>query len=271
VQLARARAEQRDGAKILKVHLEGPFLSPDRSGTHPVQHLRAPDEQLLLSLLEGDDVAMVTLAPELPGALDLIRLCVERGIVVSLGHSATTAAAARAGFAVGASAVTHLFNAMEPLSARAPGLAGEALVTDGVTVQLIGDHVHVADEMMTLAFRTAAGRCLIVSDALAAAGVNESSVQLGDVTVTIVDGVARRSDGTIAGSVAKLRDGLMRLHQLGLTSNEALNAAVARPAQLLGISAMATLTPGTPANFFILNERLEIERRVTPRGVVDLA
>jgi N-acetylmuramic acid 6-phosphate etherase len=191
VQLARARAEQRDGAKILKVHLEGPFLSPDRSGTHPVQHLRAPDEQLLLSLLEGDDVAMVTLAPELPGALDLIRLCVERGIVVSLGHSAATAAAARAGFAVGASAVTHLFNAMEPLSARAPGLAGEALVTDGVTVQLIGDHVHVADEMMTLAFRTAAGRCLIVSDALAAAGVNESSVQLGDVTVTIVDGVAR--------------------------------------------------------------------------------
>jgi N-acetylglucosamine-6-phosphate deacetylase len=269
--LREARRTQRVGARILKTHLEGPFLSSQRPGTHPIEYLRAPDVDLLNALLDGGDVAMVTLAPELPGALTLIERCAQRGVIVSLGHSAANAAQAEAGFAAGASAITHLFNAMEPLSARAPGLAGAALANDGVAVQLIGDHVHVADEMMTLAFRTATGRCLIVSDAIAAAGADVSSVQLGDVTVNIIDGVARRGDGTIAGSIAKLRDGLARLAQLGLSPNEAISAALSRPAQLLGVSDMATLTPGSAANFFILNDRLEIERRVTASGVTEVA
>lgn len=267
--LREARRRQREGATILRVHLEGPFLSPTRAGTHPVDLLQTPDAERLRTLLDGDDVAMITIAPELPGALDLIAHCVERGVVVSLGHSAASAAEARAGFTAGATAVTHLFNAMEPLSARAPGLAGEALTNDAVTVQLIGDHVHVADDMMRLAFRSAPGRCLIVSDALAAAGVSTSTAQLGDVTVTIVDGVARRSDGTIAGSIAKLRDGLIRLGQLGLSANEAISAALSRPAQMLGVTERSTLSPGTPADFFILNEDLAFERRVTPHGVAD--
>jgi N-acetylmuramic acid 6-phosphate etherase/N-acetylglucosamine-6-phosphate deacetylase len=267
--LREARRHQREGATILRVHLEGPFLSPNRAGTHPVGHLQAASDELLLRLLDGGDVAMITIAPELPGALELIARCVELGVVVSLGHSAASAAEARAGFEAGATAVTHLFNAMEPLSARAPGLAGEALLNDAVTVQLIGDHVHVADDMMRMAFRSAPGRCLIVSDALAAAGVNASTTQLGDVTVTIVDGVARRSDGTIAGSIAKLRDGLIRLGQLGLSANEAISAALSRPAQMLGVSEKATLVPGTPADFFIVNENLAFERRVTPSGVTD--
>jgi N-acetylmuramic acid 6-phosphate etherase/N-acetylglucosamine-6-phosphate deacetylase len=269
--LREARRRQTEGAKILKVHLEGPFLSPQRSGTHPVQHLRAPDEKLLHDLLEGGDVLMVTVAPELPGALALIERCVQRGIVVSLGHSAASASEARAGFAAGASAVTHLYNAMAPLSARAPGLVGAALTSDSVTVQLIGDYIHVADEMMMMAFRTAAGRCLIVSDAIAAAGVDDETVQLGDVEVTIADGFARRDDGTIAGSVAKLRDGLVRLGQLGLSATDAISAVLLRPAQLLGIPELAALTPGSPANCFILNERFEIERRVTAGGASDVA
>jgi N-acetylglucosamine-6-phosphate deacetylase len=99
--------------------------------------------------------------------------------------------------------------------------------------------------------------------------VNTSTTQLGDVTVTIVDGVARRSDGTIAGSIAKLRDGLIRLGQLGLSANEAISAALSRPAQMLGVSEKATLVPGTPADFFIVNENLAFERRVTPSGVTD--
>lgn len=269
--LREARRRQHDGARILGVHLEGPFLSPERSGTHPVEHLRAPDVELLDQLLEGDDVAMITIAPELPGALAAISFCVKRGVIVSLGHSAANVSEARAGFDAGATTVTHLFNAMEPMSARAPGLVGEALTNSAVTVQLIGDHVHVADEMMLLAFRSAPGRCVIVSDALAAAGASESTAQLGDVAVTIVDGVARRSDGTIAGSIAKLRDGLFRLGQLGLSQNEAISAALSRPAKMLGVSEISTLSPGTPANFFIVGEDLALERRVTPRGVVDVA
>jgi N-acetylglucosamine-6-phosphate deacetylase len=269
--LREARGRSHDGATVLRVHLEGPFLSPERAGTHPVRYLRSPNDELLRTLLEGEDVAMITIAPELPGALELIQHCAARGVVVSLGHSAASASEARAGFDAGATAVTHLFNAMDPLSARAPGLAGEALVNDTVTVQLIGDHVHVADEMMRMAFRSAPGRCLIVSDAIAAAGVSDTVAQLGNVTVTIVDGVARRSDGTIAGSIAKLRDGLVRLGQLGLSANEAISAALFRPARMLGVSGRSTLSPGTPANFFIVNEELGLERRVTPSGEIDVA
>lgn len=269
--LREARRRRHDGATILRVHLEGPFLSPQRAGTHPARYLQAPNEELLRTLLDGDDVAMMTIAPELSGALELIRHCVARGVVVSLGHSAASSAEARAGFEAGATTVTHLFNAMEPLSARVPGLAGEALTNDNVTVQLIGDHVHVANEMMRMAFRSAPGRCLIVSDALAAAGVRDTVTQLGDVPVTIADGVARRSDGTIAGSIAKLRDGLVRLGQLGVSANEAIGAALSRPAELLGVSDRSSLSPGTPANFYILNEDLTFARRVTPRGVIDVA
>ncbi len=160
---------------------------------------------------------MVTLAPELSGALELIELCVRRGIVVSLGHSKASADEAARAFAAGASAVTHLFNAMAPIGGRAPGLAGTALATDG-----IGDpadrrrRAHVSDELIRLAFAAAPGRCSLVSDAIAAAGLGDGDYRLGAVAIEVRGGVARRADGTLAGSAARLRDGLARLAELGI-------------------------------------------------------
>lgn len=269
--VAMARRRSTSGARILGTHLEGPFLSGRRSGTHPVNHLRAPDPTLLAALLDLEDVTMMTIAPELAGALDLIRTCVGRGVKVSLGHSAATREQAQRGFDAGASAVTHLFNAMEPMSARAPGLAGVALSRPDVTVQVIADGVHVSEEMLRLTFAAARQRCILVSDAIAAAGVDRTVVQLGDVTVLINDGEARRVDGTLAGSIGKLRDGLVHIRALGVDPLDALRAVISRPARLTGVTDLASLRPGRRADCFIVDDDLRIISRVVDGEFVELS
>jgi N-acetylmuramic acid 6-phosphate etherase/N-acetylglucosamine-6-phosphate deacetylase len=268
--LKEARAAHTDGAVILRTHLEGPFLSPLRAGTHPLALLRDPDLDLLEKLLDLDDVGLMTIAPELPGALQLIDRCRRRGVTVSLGHSAASAKESERGFDAGATSVTHLFNAMESLSARAPGLAATALTRAGVTVQLIADGLHVADEMMRLAFAAAPGRCVIVTDAIAAAASDKSVVQLGEVTVYVDSDVAQRDDGTLAGSIGKLRDSLIRLSTLGLAPSDALGAVISRPAALLGGERYVTMAPGSPANLFVVDDDLVMTRRVTPHDIVDV-
>jgi N-acetylglucosamine-6-phosphate deacetylase len=267
--LNEARAARSDGAIILPTHLEGPFLSPRRAGTHPLALLRDPDLDLLERLLDLDNIGLMTIAPELPGALELIEHCRRRGATVSLGHSAASAEEAERGFEAGASTVTHLFNAMESLSSRAPGLAGAALTRAGVTVQLIADGLHVADEMMRLAFAVAPGRCIIVTDAIAAAASDKSVVQLGEVTVYVDSDVAQRDDGTLAGSIGKLRDNLVRLSALGIAPADALGAAISRPAALLGGQHLVTMTPGSASNLFVVDDDLAMTRRVTPHDIVD--
>jgi N-acetylmuramic acid 6-phosphate etherase/N-acetylglucosamine-6-phosphate deacetylase len=257
-----ARRLTTTGARILGIHLEGPFLSPRRSGTHPVNHLRDPDLGLLDELLAVGQVSMMTIAPELPGALNLIRHCIARGVTVSLGHSAASGEEARRGFDAGASAVTHLFNAMEPLSARSPGLAGVALTRPDVSVQVIADGLHVCEEMLRLVVGAASHRFILVSDAIAAAGVQSDVVQLGEVTVLINDGEARRMDGTLAGSIGKLRDGLVRVRALGVPAVDALRAVTSRPAALVGAHDLVSIKPGQRADLFILDGELAVAHRV---------
>jgi N-acetylmuramic acid 6-phosphate etherase/N-acetylglucosamine-6-phosphate deacetylase len=267
--LKKARAAHRDGAAILPTHLEGPFLSPRRAGTHPLALLRDPDLDLLERLLDLDDVGVMTIAPELPGALELIERCRRRGVTVSLGHSAATAEEAGRGFDAGATSVTHLYNAMESLSGRSPGLAGTALARAGVTIQLIADGLHVADDMIRLAFAAAPGRCVIVTDAIAAAASDKPVVQLGEVTVYVNNDVAQRDDGTLAGSIGRLRENLVRLSILGLTPVDALGAVISSPARFLGGQHHVAMTPGSPANLFVVDDDLVLTRRITPREVID--
>ncbi len=255
-----------DEAAIVGVHLEGPFLSPERPGAHPVEHLRSPDVGLLRRLLDAGPVSMVTLAPELPGALELIELCVARGIVVSLGHSRSGREDVERALVAGATTVTHLFNAMGPLSARSPGLAGAALASDDWAIQLIADGVHVADELVKLAFAAAPGRCSLVSDAIAAATLGDGTYRLGPIDVEVRDGVARRSDGTLAGGVAPLATSLARLCQLGVAPTDAIAAVTARPARLLlGRERSVGLQVGDPADLVVLDDEYRI-RTVLVRG-----
>ena len=247
------------------VHLEGPFLSPLKAGAHPVELLLEPDPGALRVLLEAGPVTTVTLAPELPGALELVDELVVRGVVVSLGHTNASAAEASAAFDRGASTVTHLFNAMRGFEHRDPGVVGAALARPGVTVQVIADGVHVAGEALLVAWRTAGERLAIVSDAVAAAGLEDGTYRLGGVEVHVVGGVARSAAGMLAGSTAPLLDGLRTLLRMGVPLVEAAGAATIVPARIVGRDDLGRLEPGSPADILVLDDRLEVTR-VLRRG-----
>lgn len=244
--------------RVLGAHLEGPFLSPDRLGTHPAGPRRDPDLALLDRLLDTGQVAYVTLAPELPGADALIDRLIQRGIVVSAGHTAADAAAANAAFDRGVRTVTHLFNAMPGMSARNPGIAGAALARDDVIVQLIVDGHHHAPETVRFTWRAARGRFALVTDAIAAAGIGDGTYHLGGVAVEVRDGVARREDGTLAGSTLTMISAVRNLHSLGAPLPAALAAASAVPARVLDRADFASLRPGGTADAVVLDDRLEI-------------
>jgi N-acetylglucosamine-6-phosphate deacetylase len=257
--LAEVR-EHPDGPRLLGVHLEGPFLSPARPGAHPIEHLRPPDPALAERLLARGLVSYVTLAPELPGALELVDLLRSRGVVVSFGHTDATAAEMAAGFAHGVRTVTHLFNAMRPFGHREPGPAGAALARDDVVVQVIVDGRHLAPETVAVVLRAARGRLALVSDAIAAAGQGDGVFRLGEVEVHVADGVARRPDGTLAGSTLALLDAVRNLHALGVPLAEALAAATDVPARVIGRRDVGSLRPGAPADVIVLDDRLELVR-----------
>ena len=250
------------GPRILGAHLEGPFLSPERPGTHPLEHLRAPDVALLDRLLDAGNVTQMTLAPELPGADALIERLLERGIAISAGHTNATAADAGHAFDLGVGAITHVFNAMRPFRSRDPGIAGVALTRSDVVITMVVDGHHLADETVRLVWACAAGRVALITDAIAAAGaaLDCGTFQLGDVEVEVGVGAApMREDGTLAGTVLTMIDAVRNLHALGVPFEEAVGAATEVPARLLGRSDVGVLEPGAAADVVMLDDRLEIQ------------
>jgi N-acetylglucosamine-6-phosphate deacetylase len=247
------------GPRIVGAHLEGPFLSPRRLGAHLADARRDPDPALLARLLAAGPVSTMTLAPELPGALELVELLHARGIVVSCGHSDATAEQASLAFDRGVGTVTHLFNAMRPLSHRDPGIVGAALARDDVIVQLILDGTHIADETARVVWRAAAGRVALVTDAIAAAGVGDGSYRLGGVDVGVLDGVARRGDGVLAGSVLTMLAAVRNLHLLGVPLVDAVAAATSVPARAVRRPSLGVLTIGGDADLVVLDDRLELQ------------
>ena len=248
------------GPRILGVHLEGPFLSPRRLGTHPASARRDPDAALLDRLLDAGPVRLVTLAPELPGALELVDELVARGITVSCGHSDATAVETAAAFDRGASTVTHLFNAMRPFSHRDPGIVGAALIRPGVIVQMIVDGVHLAPEAVLLAWAAAPNRVALVTDAIAGAGLGDGSYAFGTMTVEVRNGVVRREDGVLAGSALTMADAVRNMHALGVPLDAALRAAAEVPARVLRHPHAGRLGIGLPADIVVLDDGLEVER-----------
>ena len=256
--------------RILGMHLEGPFLSPNRLGTHEASARRDPDPALLDRLLDGGPVRLMTLAPELPGADGLIDRLLERGVAVSLGHSDATAAEANAAFNRGARAVTHLFNAMRPFLHRDPGIVGAALARNDVVVSIILDGIHLAPETAMVAWRAAGGRLALVTDAITAAGVADGSYSFGNLDVRVHEGTVRGPDGVLAGSVLTMIEAVRNLHALGVPLEDALGAASSTPARVLGDPSLGRIGIGLPADLVVLDDRLEIER-VLVGGEVRLA
>jgi N-acetylglucosamine-6-phosphate deacetylase len=256
--------------RILGMHLEGPFLSPSRLGTHEASARRDPDLALLERLLDAGPVRLMTLAPELPGADALIDRLLERGVAVSLGHTDATAAQANAAFDRGVRSVTHLFNAMRPFLHRDPGVAGAALARDDVVVSIILDGIHLAPETALVVWRAAGGRLALVTDAITAAGGADGSYSFGNLDVEVHEGTVRGPDGVLAGSVLTMIEAVRNLHALGVPLEDALVAASATPARVLGDLSLGRIGIGLPADLVVLDDNLEIER-VFVGGEVRLA
>jgi N-acetylglucosamine-6-phosphate deacetylase len=242
------------GAQPLGLHFEGPYLAPDRRGAHAPAHLRPPDRQAVAGWSRDAGVALVTLAPEMPGALDMLRDLVDRGVVVSLGHSSATAAEATAAVDAGARWVTHLFNAMAPLHHRDPGLAGVALTDDRLLVGAIVDGLHVHPMVVTMAARSLGRRLTLVTDAVAALGMPPGRWALGDVEALADGEGVRLPDGTLAGSLLSLDRAVANLRAYsGTALDDALFAASTAPARLLGLEGeRGVIAPGALADLVLL-------------------
>lgn len=257
---AEAMAAAAPGARVLGVHLEGPYLSPRWPGAHDPAQLREPDVAEALALVESGPVKMMTLAPERPNGLDLVAALAERGVVVSIGHTDADAGVANAAFDRGARAITHVYNAHRRWTARDPGVAGAALVRPGVTVQAIVDHVHLAPEAAYAAFLTARERFSLVTDAMEAAGQGDGVYRLGRREVSVHGARAELSDGLLAGSVLTMDAAVRNLHACGASLAEAVWAATGAPARLLGDPSLGVLQVGGPADVTVLDEELRVVR-----------
>ncbi|CAA9427622.1 MAG: N-acetylglucosamine-6-phosphate deacetylase [uncultured Rubrobacteraceae bacterium] len=225
-----------DGAEVLGVHLEGPFISPNRRGAQPAAHVVSPDPGLLDELLDLGPVRMLTLAPELEGASELVKSAGRRGVAVSAGHSDATFDLARASFEEVA-CVTHLFNAMSPLHHRAPGIPGAAFAHPRVTCGIIADGRHVHPEVVALAFRALGpDRLYLTTDAIAAAGMGPGEYSLATSRVYLEDsGVPTLENGTLAGSILTIDKALKNILAFtGCTVPEAIRMVAATPARLVG-------------------------------------
>ncbi len=244
---------------LVGVHLEGPFLSPQWPGAHDPAYLLAPDMALAARLCEQGPVTMVTVAPELPGGLELVD-SLAAALVVSCGHSDADAATAHAAFDRGARAITHIYNAHRRWQPRDPGLAGAALVRPDVFVEAIVDGVHLAPEAAYATFLATCERFCLVTDAVDAAMAAPGKYRLGNRTVEVDDGAVRLADGTLAGSVLTMDAAVRNLVAGGAPLERALSAAATAPARLLGRPDLGTIAPGAPAHLVVLDEELRVTR-----------
>jgi len=251
-------------ADILGSHLEGPFLDPGHHGAHEPSLLRPPTPADVSRLLDAGrgTVRQVTIAPELPGGIEAIRLIVAAGAAAAVGHTDADAATAAAAFDAGASILTHAFNAMPGIHHRAPGPVLEAAADPRVVLEAIADNVHLDPHVIKLLFDAAPDRVALVTDAMAAAGSADGHYDLGAVSVTVTGGVARADEtGSIAGSTLTQDVALLRAVEAGATLPQAIRALTETPARAIGCeSELGSLRPGWVGDAVLLDEDLRVAR-----------
>jgi N-acetylglucosamine-6-phosphate deacetylase len=258
-----------DGADPLGFNLEGPFLAEARRGAHDAAHLRIPAEvptAELEPLIDG--LRIITIAPELPGSLELIGWLRARGVAISIGHSAASLEIAREGFGAGATSVTHLFNAMSGIDHRAPGVAAAALLDDAVAVELIADGIHVHPALWSMIGRLKpADRWLLVSDAISAAGMGDGPARIGGLAVDVAgQRVTLSGTSTLAGSVLALDTAIRASVAAGATLPAAVAAATRNPLAVIGITDRGRIAAGQRADLVELDREHRV-RRVMRAGV----
>ena len=267
----RALADATGEGTVAGIHLEGPWLSTTRCGAHDPTQMRDPEPAEIDDVLAAGEgaIRMVTLAPERPGSGEAIRRFADAGIVVAVGHTNATYERTQQAIALGATVGTHLFNAMPPLHHREPGPALALLEHPDVIVELIADGVHVHPAVVHAVVRAAGpDRVAVITDAIAAAGSDDGTYQLGAVTIDVKSGVARvRATSTIAGSTATMDQLFRTVSRLGLGADAALAAAVqmtsTTPARALRLDRVGVLQVGYDANLVVLDRDLRVTAVMT--------
>jgi N-acetylglucosamine-6-phosphate deacetylase len=253
----------------LGVHLEGPFLSHKRRGVHPPENLLEPTLQVFERLWQAarGHVRMMTIAPELPGAIEVIAEAAHRNVCVSIGHSDATMEPVKAAIKAGARHATHTFNAMRPLDHREPGILGEVLTSEQLTADIIADGIHVAPEVVKLFLRAkGVARAVLITDATAAAGMPDGTYQLGPIQVEVKDGrctIHGETEGKLAGSVLTMDRAVRNLKQFaGWSLQNSISAATLNPAAAAGLAHHGQLTRGAEANLVVLSPDGEVRRTI---------
>ncbi|MFG1941768.1 N-acetylglucosamine-6-phosphate deacetylase [Nonomuraea sp. NPDC048826] len=261
---AASLADLCDDGLLAGIHFEGPYIARARCGAHDPELLREPSPAEFAGLVKAGrgHVRMLTIAAELPGALDTIRTAVAEGVIAALGHSEADYGQTLAGIEAGATVATHLYNAMPQLGHRAPGPIAALLQDERVTVELINDGVHVHPAMLRLACAVAgAGRVAMITDSISATGLSDGEYLLGPMRVRVVDGVARLAEGgSIAGSTLTMDVAFRRaVRELGLSLPEAASATSLTPARVLGLTdRVGSIALGKLADLVVLDDDLEV-------------
>jgi len=253
-------------ARPLGIHLEGPFLSHKRRGVHPPEYLVEPTVPIFDRLWQAarGHISMMTIAPEIPGAIDVIAEAAKRNVCVSIGHSDAQLATARDAVAAGARHATHTFNAMRPLDHREPGIIGEVLSDDTITADLIADGIHVSPEVVKV-FLHSKGRerAVLITDAISATGMPDGRYQLGPIEVDVKDGKCT-ANGSLAGSVLTMDRAVRNVTKFSDWSlRDAVRAATFNPAKAAGLTKQhGVLSAGTSADFTVLSSSGEVLKTI---------
>ncbi len=263
--LANAAAYTPQGAEaeMLGIHLEGPFINEKRKGAQPLEHILKSDVELFKTWQEkaGQLIKLVTLAPELEGGKELVRHLAETGVVASIGHSDADYEEVREAVEAGATHVTHLFNGMKGLHHREPGTAGAALLFKELIVEMIADGVHVRPEMIKLALNSKGmDGMVLITDSMRAKCLKNGTYDLGGQDVTVKDGMALLEDGTLAGSILKMKDSVKYMTNFAdITLAEAVKLASENPAKQLDVfDRKGSIAEGKDADLTVLNENMDI-------------
>lgn len=264
---AQTKPSQSPEAEFIGIHFEGPFISHARKGVHPPEWIAAPSSEMLGRFLSaaGGCARILTLAPEVPGALELVEIACRRGLVVGMGHTDATYDQGRAAIARGASHAVHVFNAMRPFSHRETGILGAVLTSHDVTCELIADNVHVDPPAMKLLLAAkSATRTILVSDGTAATSMPDGNYRLGTFEVSVAGGVCRDPQGRLAGSTLTLDRALRNVVALGVPLADALRMMTLNPARLLGLEGKkGVLAPGADADLVLLDANLKVSAVLT--------
>ena len=258
--------------ELLGVHLEGPFISPAKAGAQPLQHIIDPQLDLLSewNTLSGNAIKLVTLAPEQPGADEVIDCLRKSNIVCSLGHTNASYHQAAEAIKQGVSHATHLFNQMTGLHHRDVGAAGAALLHDQVYIEMIADGIHLSSEMIKLALRVkGVDKTILITDAMRAKGMADGQYDLGGQEVTVTGNEARLKDGTLAGSILKMNDAIKNVCQFtDCTLQQAIQMASVNPAKQLSIfDRKGSIAVGKDADLVIMNPNLDVSTTIC-RGII---